>query len=280
LSFADVFYSMPNGKYAGTIKGFPGTTTFSWCKKLKMDKVDLRGYILSSNFNRPQEREREAAKQAAERRFPNLRIPANIGNLVSVRTQTISNTGFPNQNCRWCTGELKKAASTGSQFRRAGTGVLNSKQPLAKPLNEGQKINIVHYLGIAADEPLRIAKHMPKPDKVLPLVQIGWDEALCGLEAQYMDMLSPTYSDGQLRDGCWFCHNQSVDSLRRLRRNYPDLWALLMKWDSDSPVTFHADGRTVHDFDRRFQLEDEGLIDPQKPFFWRMLDEELNYKLF
>lgn len=245
-----------------------------------MDKVDLRGYILSSNFNRPQEREREAAKQAAERRFPNLRIPANIGNLVSVRTQTISNTGFPNQNCRWCTGELKKAASTGSQFRRAGTGVLNSKQPLAKPLNEGQKINIVHYLGIAADEPLRIAKHMPKPDKVLPLVQIGWDEALCGLEAQYMDMLSPTYSDGQLRDGCWFCHNQSVDSLRRLRRNYPDLWALLMKWDSDSPVTFHADGRTVHDFDRRFQLEDEGLIDPQKPFFWRMLDEELNYKLF
>lgn len=121
---------------------------------------------------------------------------------------------------------------------------------------------------------------MPKPDKVLPLVQIGWDEALCGLEAQYMDMLSPTYSDGQCRDGCWFCHNQSVASLRLLRRNHPDLWALLMKWDSDSPVTFHADGRTVHDFDRRFQLEDEGLIDPKKPFFWRMLDEELNYKLF
>ena len=115
---------------------------------------------------------------------------------------------------------------------------------------------------------------------VLPLVQIGWDEALCGLEATYMGMLSPTYTDGKLRDGCWFCHNQNVDSLRRLRHDYPELWALLMKWDLDSPVTFHADGRTVHDFDLRFQMEDEGLIDRQKPFFWKMLDEELNYKLF
>lgn len=149
-----------------------------------------------------------------------------------------------------------------------------------KPANDGQKINIIHYLGIAADEPLRIAKHLPKADKVLPLVQIGWDEALCGLEAQYMDMLSPTYSDGNLRDGCWFCHNQGVAQLRRLRKLYPDLWALLMKWDADSPVAFRADGRTVHDFDRRFQMEDDGLIDSKAPFRWAMLDDDLNYNLF
>lgn len=115
---------------------------------------------------------------------------------------------------------------------------------------------------------------------ILPLVQIGWDEALCGLEAQYMGMLSPTYSNGKLRDGCWFCHNQSVSSLRDLRHDYPDLWAELMKLDLDSPVTFHADGHTVHDFDRRFQLEDEGLIDPLANFRWTMLDEELQFNLF
>ena len=147
------------------------------------------------------------------------------------------------------------------------------------PQNEGQKINIVHYIGIAADEPLRIAKHMPKADKVMPLVQIGWDEDLCGLEATYMDMLSPTY-DGSTRDGCWFCHNQSIGQLRRLRRDYPDLWALLLKWDADSPVSFKADGHTVHDFDRRFQLEDDGLISPGEKFRWAMLDAELNYRLF
>ena len=47
--------------------------------------------------------------------------------------------------------------------------------------------------------------------------------------------------------------------MRLLRKNYPDLWALMLKWDEDSPVTFKADGHTVHDFDRRFQLEDEGF---------------------
>lgn len=143
----------------------------------------------------------------------------------------------------------------------------------SESLSEGRKINIVHYIGIAADEPLRIAKHMPKKDKIMPLVQIGWDEELCGLEATYLDMLAPTYENGT-RDGCWFCHNQSVGSLRNLRHDYPDLWKLLLKWDSDSPVTFHADSHTVHDFDRRFQAEDEGRIDPNKRFHWKDLENQ------
>lgn len=51
--------------------------------------------------------------------------------------------------------------------------------------------------------------------------------------------------------------------------------------DKDSPVTFHSDGHTVHDFDRRFQMEDEGLIYPDdKIFRWDMLDKELNYRWF
>ena len=109
---------------------------------------------------------------------------------------------------------------------------------------------------------------------VLPLVQIGWEESLCGLEAQYMNMLSPTYTDESLRDGCWFCHNQGIAQLRNLRKKYPDLWALLLKWDNDSPVTFHADGHTVHDFDKRFALEDAGLIDPTKRFLWKMIEDD------
>ena len=49
----------------------------------------------------------------------------------------------------------------------------------------------------------------------------------------------------------------------------------------DSPMTFKADGHTVHDFDQRFQLEDDGLICPNdKRFRWSMLNEELNYRLF
>ena len=47
-------------------------------------------------------------------------------------------------------------------------------------------------------------------------------------------------------------------------------------------MNFHPDGRTVHDFDRRFQMEDEGLLFPdERNFRWAMLDDySLNYRLF
>ena len=45
-------------------------------------------------------------------------------------------------------------------------------------------------------------------------------------------------------------------------------------------MTFKADGHTVHDYDRRFALEDDGRILPDEPFRWAMLDEELNYRWF
>lgn len=128
--------------------------------------------------------------------------------------------------------------------------------------------NIVEYIGIAADEPARFGQLNAR--KRAPLVEFGIDEDLCGLYCQYADMLSPTY-ETSCRDGCWFCHNQGVDQLRLLRRNYPDLWALLMKWDLDSPISFKADGHTVHDFDRRFRMEDEGKIPTDRTFRWSML---------
>lgn len=134
---------------------------------------------------------------------------------------------------------------------------------------DGDK-DIVEYLGIAADEPKRFGQLNAK--KRAPLAELGIEEDLCGLHCQYEGILSPSY-ETSFRDGCWFCHNQSVNQLRHLRKNYPDRWALLLKWDKDSPTTFHPDGHTVHDFDKRFQLEDDGLIDPLKPFRWDMLDD-------
>ena len=106
----------------------------------------------------------------------------------------------------------------------------------------------------------------------MPLVEAGWDEDLCGLWCKYEGMLSPVYENA-CRSGCWFCHNQGIDQLRLLRKNHPDLWAMLLKWDLDSPVTFKADGHTVHDFDRRFQMEDLGMVPTGKTFRWKMLDK-------
>ena len=53
---------------------------------------------------------------------------------------------------------------------------------------------------------------------------------------------------------------------------HAEVWALLLKWDKDSPVSFKPDGRTVHDFDRRFLYEDLGLVPDDRKFRWKMLD--------
>ena len=142
-----------------------------------------------------------------------------------------------------------------------------------------QDSEIVQLLGIALDEPKRIERHTQK-GKRLPLVEIGWTEAMCRKWYEENDLLSPIYTTAT-RGGCWFCHNQGVDQLRLLRRDYPDLWALLLKWDNDSPVTFKPDGHTVHDFDRRFQAEDNGIILPNdRTFRWSQIDGDVQLKLF
>jgi hypothetical protein len=169
--------------------------------------------------------------------------------------QTERKQGFPATISPWC--------------RKLKIDKVKTPFPDA-PATRGRKRNIVEYLGIAADEPKRFGQLNER--KRAPLVEFDIDEGLCGLYCQYADMLSPTY-ETSCRDGCWFCHNQGVEQLRLLRRNYPDLWALLLKWDLDSPVTFHADGHTVHDFDRRFAMEDQRLIPTDRRFRWKMLDD-------
>ena len=171
--------------------------------------------------------------------------------------------GFPGLarvgRASWCTGELKKF--------------------LKNTLVQGVDTNIMQYLGIAANEPERIARHN-KPGIILPLVEIDWTETDCRKWCEENDLLSPIYA-AATRGGCWFWHNQSVGQLRLLRKNYPAYWALLLRWDKDSPVTFRPDGHTVHDYDRRFALEDAGFLSADdKIFRWSMLDEELNYRWF
>ena len=161
--------------------------------------------------------------------------------------------GFPLVKRAWCNSRLKMAAI---------------------PKIKGFDIS---YLGIAADEPERIARHLVKTNVKMPLVEAGWTEAMCRKWCEENDLLSPIYTTAT-RGGCWFCHNQGVDQLRLIRRNYPEYWALLLKWDLDSQVSFKPDGHTVHDFDRRFELEDQGIINPIHPFRWSMLDGDVQLR--
>lgn len=162
--------------------------------------------------------------------------------------------GFPMQRTPWCNSRLKMEA-----LGKAQKAIGNANQ--------------VSYLGIAADEPERIERHEKKEGIMLPLVMAGWDEAYCRKWCEERDLLSPIYTS-TARGGCWFCHNQGVEQLRLLRQNYPQLWERLLQWDKDSPVKFKPDGREVHDYDERFRLEDEGVIDKDEPFYWRYLQQK------
>ncbi len=161
--------------------------------------------------------------------------------------------GFPMTRGPWCQDRLKAKPLDAEKRRMQKAGT------------------VVGYVGIAADETKRLER-LDGVTKVSPLAAAGWDEAYCLRWCEENDLLSPIYAT-TARSGCWFCHNQSLGQFRNLRKDYPDLWALLLKWDKDSPVTFLSNGRTVHDLERRFGCEEKGLVPCDNRFKWKMLDD-------
>lgn len=157
--------------------------------------------------------------------------------------------GFPMIRGNWCTSRLKTS-------------------PIDAINADGD--DIVQYVGIASDEPERLQR-LDNTTKISPLAAVGWTESDARIWCEENDLLSPIYTT-VTRGGCWFCHNQSVNQLRLLRKTYPDLWTLLLKWDNDSPISFKPDGHTVQDYDRRFFYEDLGLVPCDRKFRWKMLD--------
>jgi len=89
--------------------------------------------------------------------------------------------GFPIAKGNWCNSTLKMAG-----IRKAFS---------IKPQNElGANINTIQYLGIASDEPIRIERHQKDPNKILPLVDIGWEETFCRKWCEENNLLSPIYA--------------------------------------------------------------------------------------
>ena len=164
--------------------------------------------------------------------------------------------GFPSLRSQWCSRDLKVK--------------------VMKSLNKS--INTIQYIGIAYDE----EKRLNQLNKFIrsPLVENKITEEECLEICESIGLLAPTYLYSK-RNGCWFCHAQPVGQLRILRKKYPQLWNLLLKWDKDSPIPFRHKTRngkytfqTLHNFDKRFKLEDIGILDKSdKTFRWDKLKE-------
>lgn len=144
--------------------------------------------------------------------------------------------GFPMRRGAWCNSNLKMKPIADWK-RQAG--------------------DFLQVVGIAADETARIERKTVQ-GKMLPLVQFGITEASAFDICRRAGLLSPAYRCGRTRLGCWFCHNQRIAELRRLRKEHPELWEKLMELDAVSPCRF-TQRATLHDFDKRFSEEDRQI---------------------
>lgn len=147
--------------------------------------------------------------------------------------------GWPGVFSRWCTKGLKQKIITDH-------------------LRELRKhYDVYQYIGIAADEDYRIERKTNQ-DKWHrhPLREWGWTEAdtmnYCRERGYDWEGLYDLFA----RVSCWCCPLQSLQDLRTLRREFPELWARLLELDRNQPKPYKS-SLTVEQIGRRFALEDE-----------------------
>lgn len=148
--------------------------------------------------------------------------------------------GFPIVRGAWCNSDLKMAA----------TNKYKSENP-----------DSFWYVGYALNEKNADRQEKIKNCKDLnmyPLVKAKLTEKDCYEWCKDNNLLSPTY-ESAARDGCWFCHYQTLDQLRNLRKNYPDKWKIMLRLDLYSPTSFHPGGISIFDLEERFKWEDAQL---------------------
>ncbi len=130
------------------------------------------------------------------------------------------------------------------------------KVPPLEAYKRGLPPGTVSYLGIAADEPIRLERL--KPDQVSLMAKYGVTEqdafAMCRQEG----LLSPLYEYSH-RGGCWFCPNASMTELRHLYHAHPDLWQLMLELQETPNKATERFNRnfTFAELDLRFRLEGE-----------------------
>lgn len=134
---------------------------------------------------------------------------------------------------------------------RLGPWCNNLKMRPIKAYNKEQTEPVHEYVGIAVDEPERLARLTH--NKSSPLADYGITEEMAVEMCRQHHLLSPIYQT-QARNGCWFCHNARIGELRDLYRQYPELWAELREIQAISRVTFKQD-YTVFDLEERFKKE-------------------------
>jgi 3'-phosphoadenosine 5'-phosphosulfate sulfotransferase (PAPS reductase)/FAD synthetase len=114
------------------------------------------------------------------------------------------------------------------------------------------------YVGIAADETKRIAKER-KPTKLLPLVELGFTEAMC---LKYCRDKGYTWLEDNVdlydilsRVSCWCCANKNLAELKQYYLYLPKYWGKLKDFQSKTDRPMKGIGKSIFDLEKRFERE-------------------------
>ena len=100
------------------------------------------------------------------------------------------------------------------------------KLPPIKAYQKALPPDTVQYIGIAKDEPQRLARL--GGNQVSLLEKYGYTEDDAKQLCKQAGLLSPVYKFTD-RGGCWFCPNAKLSELRHLYDHHPDLWQKMMR---------------------------------------------------
>lgn len=109
------------------------------------------------------------------------------------------------------------------KMTRIGKASISSKYAKSQPCRT------VYYVGIAADEPKRLAR-LDGTTRLSLLAKYGLTEADCFNLCRKHGLLSPAYEImGSKRLGCWFCPNARISQWRHMILNHPTLFDRLVE---------------------------------------------------
>lgn len=119
---------------------------------------------------------------------------------------------------------------------------------------------IVQYIGIAIDEPERLARvKISDVPKMSLLEKYNYTEQMSFDLCKRYDLLSPIY-DFAPRGGCWFCPNARKGELRYLYNNHRDLFDKLVELEKEPNLIGYCwntlTKTKITDIGKNFRLED------------------------
>lgn len=124
------------------------------------------------------------------------------------------------------------------------------------------KSDITQYVGIAKDEPKRLARicDSQKIKKISLLDKYGYPEAMARAKCEEYGLLSPIYQTST-RNGCWFCPNCSIKQFGKFRKAHPDLWEELVELSHTPNLCSYGFkyGKTVQEVEKLMDWEERQL---------------------